>query len=116
MHQGVIENLKSIYRRDFLRKLVNYDGSPQQFISQCCIKDAVFNLTCAWTAVKSITLRRAWRKLWPAVMFAEESSNEEKFKGCTISKKKGVIKEIVDLFQNAAASNPVARLTAEEVE
>jgi hypothetical protein len=27
MDQGVTENLKSIYRRDFLRKLVNYDSS-----------------------------------------------------------------------------------------
>jgi hypothetical protein len=96
MDQRVIENLKSIYRRDFLRKLVNYDGSFQQFVSQYSIKDAVFYLASAWSAVKSITLRRAWRKLWPAVMFAEESSDEGKFKGFNISKRKGVIKEIVD--------------------
>jgi hypothetical protein len=87
MDQAVTENLKSIYRRYFLRKLVNYDGSLQQFISQYSIKNAVFNLTCARTAVKSIKLRRAWRKLWPAVMFAEESSDEEKFKGFNIRKK-----------------------------
>jgi hypothetical protein len=61
MDQGVIENLKSIYRRNFLRKLVNYDNSLQQFISQYSIKDAVFNLACVWTAVKSITLQRTWR-------------------------------------------------------
>jgi hypothetical protein len=95
---------------------LNYDGSLQQFISQYSIKEAVFNLACAWTAVKSITLRRAWRKFWPAVMFAEESSDEEKFKGFNIGKKKGVIKEIVDSLQDAAPSNPIAKLTAEEVE
>jgi hypothetical protein len=83
---------------------VNYDGSLQQFTSPYSIKDAVFNLACAWTAVKSITLWRAWRKLWPAVMFAEESSDEEKFKDFNISKKKGIIKD---------ASNPIAKLTAE---
>jgi hypothetical protein len=116
MDQAIIENLKSIYRRDFLRKLVNYDGSLQQFISQYSIKDAVFNLACAWTTVKSITLLRAWRKLWPAVMFAEESSDEEKSKGFNISKKKEVIKEIVDSLQDAAPSNSTAKLTAEEVE
>jgi hypothetical protein len=116
MDQGVIENLKSIYRRGFMRKLVNYDGSLQQFISQYSIKDAVFNLACAWTAVKYITLRGAWRKLWPAVMFAEESSDGEKFKGFNISKGKGVIKETVDSLQDAAPSNPVAKLTAEEVD
>jgi hypothetical protein len=89
--QGVIENLKSIYRRDSLRILVNYDGSHEQFISQYSSKDAVFNLACAWSAVKCITLWKTWRKLWPAVMFAEESSDEEKFKGFNISKKKGVV-------------------------
>jgi hypothetical protein len=49
-------------------------------------------------------------------MFAEESSDEEKFKGFNISKKKGVIIEIVDSLQDAAPSNPIAKLTAEEVE
>jgi hypothetical protein len=49
-------------------------------------------------------------------MFAEETSDEEKFKGFNVSKKKGVIKETVDSHQDAAPSNPIAKLTAEEVE
>jgi hypothetical protein len=37
-------------------------------------------------------------------MSAEESSDEGKFKGFNISKKKGIIKETVDSLQDAAPS------------
>ncbi|XP_059580132.1 LOW QUALITY PROTEIN: jerky protein homolog [Alligator mississippiensis] len=107
MDQGIIENLKSIYRRDFMRNLLNYEGSLQEFQSQYTIKDAIFN---AWCAVKSTTLRKAWRKLWAAVTFGEGSSDEEEFAGVNVRQKKESLKEILDVLQNVDSTNPLTKL------
>uniref|UniRef100_A0A7M4FQZ8 DDE-1 domain-containing protein n=1 Tax=Crocodylus porosus TaxID=8502 RepID=A0A7M4FQZ8_CROPO len=116
MDQGIIENLKSTYRGDFRRKLLNYEGSLQEFQSQYTIKDAIFNVACAWCSVKSTTLRKAWRKLWAAVMFGEGSSDEEEFAGFSVRQKEESLKEILDVLQNADSTNPLTKLKDTEFE
>uniref|UniRef100_A0A7M4F5K3 DDE-1 domain-containing protein n=1 Tax=Crocodylus porosus TaxID=8502 RepID=A0A7M4F5K3_CROPO len=116
MDQGIIKNLKSIYRRDFRRKLLDYEGSLQEFQLQYTTKDAIFNVACAWCAVKSTTLRKAWRKLWAAVMFAEGSSDEEEFSGFNVRHKKESVKEVLDVLQNADPTNPLTKLEDTELE
>ncbi|XP_048474050.1 jerky protein homolog isoform X2 [Rhincodon typus] len=65
MDQGIIENLKCHYRKDFLRKLLSNNEKITEFQKAYSLKDAVYNLACAWKLVKPQTLRRAWHKLWP---------------------------------------------------
>ena len=77
MDQGVIQNMKCYYRRDFLRELVNYEGTIKNFQKSYTIKDAVFNIACAWMTVKEKTLQLAWRKLWPSLVLPADSSDED---------------------------------------
>uniref|UniRef100_A0A8C0JEN1 Uncharacterized protein n=1 Tax=Chelonoidis abingdonii TaxID=106734 RepID=A0A8C0JEN1_CHEAB len=90
MDQGIIQNMKYYYRRDFLRELINHEGTVQDFQSHN-IKDAIFNVACAWNSVKSETLRRARIKLWPSVMFAEVSSDEDEFEGFKVRVRKNTL-------------------------
>ncbi|XP_064419100.1 jerky protein homolog [Latimeria chalumnae] len=116
MDQGVIQNMKCFYRKDFLRKLINHEGTIQDFQSQYNIKDVIFNIACAWKLVKSETLRRAWRKLWPSVMFVDVSSDEEEFEGFNVKKKKNTIAEILDVVHNVPSTNPVQNLSENDIE
>ncbi|XP_004697687.1 jerky protein homolog [Echinops telfairi] len=69
MHQGV--------RRAFLRSFLSPPAPLQDFHPRYSIHDAVLTVACAWGAVPSVLLRRAWRKLWPAAVFADGCSEED---------------------------------------
>ena len=45
--QGVIQNMKRYYRRDFLLNLVKHEGTVKEFQRPYANKDAVFNIACA---------------------------------------------------------------------
>uniref|UniRef100_K7GGI5 HTH CENPB-type domain-containing protein n=1 Tax=Pelodiscus sinensis TaxID=13735 RepID=K7GGI5_PELSI len=89
-----------IYRRDFMRKLLNFEGIIQDFQSRCSIKNAVFTVACIWFAVKPTTLKRAWRKLWVEVTFVERSSDEEEFQGFIKRPKRRALQKTLDVLQN----------------
>nr|XP_053652696.1 uncharacterized protein LOC128702480 isoform X3 [Cherax quadricarinatus] len=108
MEQGVIQTIKSNYRRDFLRKLAHFHGSIQDFQAAYSMKDAIYSVACAWNDIKSFTLRKAWIKLWPNVMF-DVSSEEEDFEGFGLQAKKSVF-SILDVFKNALPPSAVASL------
>lgn len=59
-------------RRDFLERCLRAPARPGPGAG-----DAMGHVVCAWNAVPGQVFRRAWRKLWPAVAFAEGSSEEE---------------------------------------
>lgn len=59
-------------RRDFLERCLRAPARPGLGAG-----DAMGHVACAWNAVPGQVFRRAWRKLWPAVAFAEGSSEEE---------------------------------------
>ncbi|XP_025050506.1 jerky protein homolog [Alligator sinensis] len=116
MGQGIIQNMKCYYRRDFLRKLINHEGTIQNFQSLYNIKDAVFNVACAWNSVKSKTLRNAWRNLWPSVMFAEGSSDEGDLEGFNVKRRKNTIAQILEVVKDAPSTDPVNKLEGSEIE
>ena len=72
------------YRRDFLLKLVNDEGTVTDFKRTRTCRKSVFNVACAWNSLKAKTLRQAWRRLWPAVMIAEGASDKEGFVGFNV--------------------------------
>jgi hypothetical protein len=56
---------------------MNHKGTVKEFQGTCTMKDAILNVAYTWNAMKAETLCQAWRKLWPAVMFAEGASDEK---------------------------------------
>jgi len=69
--QGVIQNMKFYYQRNFAHKLVNYKGTVDDYKRTYTVRDPVFSVACAWNSVKTTTLLQTCRKLWTAVMMAE---------------------------------------------
>ncbi|KAM5280713.1 jerky protein homolog [Ctenodactylus gundi] len=74
---SLIQPMEQGIRRDFMRLFVNPPVALQGFRARYSVNDAIFHVAYAWNAVPSQVFRRAWRKLWPAVSFAEGSSEEE---------------------------------------
>jgi len=79
MDQEVIQHMKCYNRQGCLCKLVNYEGTVKDFQCTYTVKDAVFNVACAWNSLKAKTLRQVWRQLWPAIMIAEGALDEGAF-------------------------------------
>ena len=71
MDQGVIQNFKTLYKHDFMLKMVNSNLGPIEFQKQFNIKDAIFAMANAWNIVSAKTLMNAWKKLMP-----QKSGNE----------------------------------------
>ena len=72
MDQGVIANFKAYYLRRTFRLLFHaIDGPSQESISSFWknfnIKKAVENIGEAWEDVTNISIKFAWRKVWPDV-------------------------------------------------
>lgn len=40
------------------------------------IKDAIYTIAASWDELKPDTLRKSWRKLWPAVMIENEPTED----------------------------------------
>ena len=76
MDQGIISNLKHIYKSTFLRNLVNTDMNVPEFQKNLDLKDAIYAAALAWEDIKDSTLHNCWHKLWPTL--ATEDFN---FKG-----------------------------------
>ena len=115
MDQGVIQNMKLYYRRVFLRKHTNHEGTLKDFQRTYTIRDAVFNVACPWNSMKGKTVRQVWRKLWPAVMTAEVASDEEYFVGFNV-RSKDIVHEMVSMFEKLDAWNPECEVSQVDVE
>ncbi|GBN59161.1 hypothetical protein AVEN_75014-1 [Araneus ventricosus] len=68
MDQGVIRNLKTIYRKNLLLKLVQegYDDL-RSFWKNLSVLDAIYYddaaCVCVWKLVKSSTVKKSWRAI-----------------------------------------------------
>ncbi|GFV62728.1 tigger transposable element-derived protein 2 [Trichonephila clavipes] len=72
MHQGVLQKLKQIYRKQFLRTLIEDDTvSLVAKIKQTNMKDVVYWSAESWENVTDQTLIKSWKKLWPTLEYAE---------------------------------------------
>lgn len=72
MDQGVCQNLKSLYKKSFCRKLVTSDLPVVDFQQSFSIKNAIFHCAMAWDEIKEVTLQRCWRKLYNMKLKVED--------------------------------------------
>ncbi|KAG8174371.1 hypothetical protein JTE90_007339 [Oedothorax gibbosus] len=110
---GILQNLKVLYRKNFMRKLINHDGPIQEFQAAYNVKDAITDVSAAWKDVKKETVRRGWRKLFLAASF-ESSSSYEDFEGFVI--KKSPLEDIIKYAQqyNVKSSSGATEIIATE--
>uniref|UniRef100_K7FX56 HTH CENPB-type domain-containing protein n=1 Tax=Pelodiscus sinensis TaxID=13735 RepID=K7FX56_PELSI len=93
MDQGVIQNFKCFYTGTFVQNV-------SEFQSDFNLKDAVYAAALAWKDVKKVTVRKCWRKLWPSIMFCDDSSDEEEFCGFNVRPKH--ISNIQEIIENVS--------------
>lgn len=67
MDQSVIETMKRLYRKPFLRQLLGDEDeiALREFWKKYNMKHVVDNVSEAWNDVSNDTLKRSWNKLWP---------------------------------------------------
>lgn len=66
MDQNVIKTLKAHYKKRILMDVVSQpDADIAAILKAFNIKDAILNAAYAWQQVKSITLIKSWRNVWP---------------------------------------------------
>lgn len=71
MDQGVIQNFKTIYRRNLLGNILLNDGSPSEeninfftaFYKRFNLRDCIYLAADAWEEIPAFTLKRAWKKI-----------------------------------------------------
>lgn len=63
--QGIIRNLKCLYRNEFMLQMINSNSEPVTFQRQFTIKDAIKCVSIAWDSVKTRTLIAGWQTLSP---------------------------------------------------
>lgn len=91
MDQGVIEKLKRMYKRQFLRRLLlseKDEGNVDQFLKKIDLKDCLYMLLDAWNTLTSENFKKAWHKIWNTedeVIYEQDQSED--------------VREIVNLFQ-----------------
>ncbi|XP_063156222.1 jerky protein homolog [Candoia aspera] len=82
--------------------MTNFDRTILDFQKKYNLKDAIYTVSCAWDSVRSETLRKCWRKLWPAVISVESSSSPiEGFPVNSAAASSRVYDEICELVDSA---------------
>lgn len=74
MDQGVLENIKRLYKRDLLLRLLSEENERlniAEFTKMLNILDAVLMCTKSWKEVEEATIARSWRKLLFCLMAAK---------------------------------------------
>lgn len=68
MDQGVIQKLKTTYRRNLLLKLVEegYDNLLS-FWKNLTVLDAIYYVADAWKSIKSTTVKKSWKAILPDI-------------------------------------------------
>lgn len=78
MDQSVIETLKRLYRKRFIRRLVSDDDgiSLKEYWKQYNLKLVVDNVSESWADLTNETLKRAWNQLWPETEMLQSDTSE----------------------------------------
>ncbi|XP_004387473.1 jerky protein homolog [Trichechus manatus latirostris] len=100
---SLIQPMDQGVRRAFMRSFINPPVTLRDFHTCHSIHDAVFNVACAWGAVPSAVLRRAWRKLWPAAVFATGSSEKEGAERSQTQLQSKTLAHIIELVKDSPA-------------
>ncbi|GFW57037.1 jerky protein homolog-like [Trichonephila clavipes] len=78
MDQFVLQKLKQIYRKQFLRTLIEDDTvSLVAKIKQTNMKDVVYWSAESWENVTDQTLIKFWKKLWPILEYADNQPEND---------------------------------------
>ncbi|GFV47922.1 uncharacterized protein TNCV_3043941 [Trichonephila clavipes] len=78
MDPCVLQKLKQIYRKQFLRTLIEDDTvSLVAKIKQTNMKDVVYWSAESWENVTDQTLIKFWKKLWPTLEYAENQPEND---------------------------------------
>jgi hypothetical protein len=64
MHQGIIETLKKLHTKQFLRRLLSCDGDENDVSSSFKFKECAYILNDSWSSIKAKTFHKAWRKMF----------------------------------------------------
>ncbi|XP_055967211.1 tigger transposable element-derived protein 2 [Sorex fumeus] len=65
MSQGILTTVKRYYRTGLLQKYAGGGADPKLFWKNLTVLDAVHEVARAWSLVRSSTVTRAWKKLFP---------------------------------------------------
>ncbi|XP_030879716.1 tigger transposable element-derived protein 2 [Halichoerus grypus] len=66
MSQGVLATVKRYYRAGLLQKYMGEGIDPKMFWKNLTVLDAIYEVSRAWNMVKSSTITKAWKKLFPS--------------------------------------------------
>lgn len=69
MDQGVLENIKRVYRRKLLSKMIEEEGELNviSLLKSVNVKDVIYMVADAWDHVTEETIKKSWKKIWPTV-------------------------------------------------
>lgn len=74
MDQGILQNIKLGYKKQFLRSLIEEnDGllTLKEKIKNVNLKDVIYWSAESWESVSEQTLRKSWKKIWPTLTYEE---------------------------------------------
>ncbi|XP_020843961.2 tigger transposable element-derived protein 2 [Phascolarctos cinereus] len=66
MSQGILATVKRYYRAGLLQKYMDEGIDLKMFWKNLTVLDAIYEVSRAWNMVKSVTITRAWNKLFPS--------------------------------------------------
>lgn len=73
--------MKMMYRCDLLHKEAKSELGVLKFQKSYNLKDAIYNISLAWSNIKDSTICRSWCNLWPLVMLNDLDQKEfDRFK------------------------------------
>lgn len=66
MDQGVLQNIKKVYKRHMLNELLEGDGERGvvEILKSINIKKVIYMIAESWNQVAESTLRKSWKTLW----------------------------------------------------
>lgn len=67
LDQGIIANLKCIYRSNLLQKLIENGNDFKGFCKSYTILESIYDIAAAWNKVKITTLKNCWKRLMPDI-------------------------------------------------
>lgn len=76
MEQGIIHDLKLIYRFDLLTELITKNISLPEFYKQFNIKDAIKLISDGWNKISSANIQRSFAKIFPTFLDVVTSEND----------------------------------------
>ncbi|XP_049645718.1 tigger transposable element-derived protein 2 [Suncus etruscus] len=98
MSQGILTTVKRYYRTGLLQKYMDEGTDPKMFWKNLTVLDAIYEVARAWNMVKSSTITKAWKKLFPG--------NEEK-SGMSVDAGAILAANLATVLQNTEDCNHV---------